>query len=243
VEEAVALPTHADMLASWGEPSLPTMLCNEHDVLMFQVEGSREWRLHSPVDNGLISYDREELDRRPEWCGVLNTGDVLYVPRGWMHRDEPTDRASLCVAAKFRQPTGIDLIARVAQQLSNTKLKSDIPRFGSVQKSCEYLTFFQSELTEAAGRAGVLAGALAEIQMTAEPRVRFSLPWSASEVPLPPSEDFHIIPLVRFPSVCIRHRAGEDAFEVFVGPSATKFGDEFLPVVERVLHSQGVAIK
>jgi len=243
VEEAVAVPTHADMFASWGEPTLTAMRCNEHDVFMFQVEGRREWRLHCPPDHAFMLHDPGDFEREPTWRGVLGKGDALYVPRGWLHRDEPAGDASLCIAAKFRQPTGTDLIGRLTYQLAGTRLSSDIPRFGPAQRLSQYLTSFQRELTEQAGRAGALAGALAEIQMTAEPRIRFSLPWSAGEAPPPATEDFHIVPLVRFPGACIRRCPGEDAFEVFVGLSPTKFDHKVFPIVERVLLSRDVTAR
>ncbi len=243
VEEAVGVPTHADMLASWEEPALPAMRCNEHDVFIFQVEGRREWRLHCPPDHAFMLRDPGDFERDPTWRGVLAKGDALYVPRGWLHRDEPVGEASLCVAAKFRQPTGMDLIGRLAHQLAGTRLRSDIPRFAPAQGLSEYLTLFQRELTEQAGRAGLLAGALAEIQMTAEPRIRFSLPWSAAEAPPPQAEDLRIVPLVRFPHACIRHCPGEGAFEVFVGRSPTRFGHEVMPIVELVLLSGGLTAR
>jgi hypothetical protein len=79
--------------------------------------------------------------------------------------------------------------------------------------------------------------------MTGGTRIRFSLPRSANETPLPANEDFRIIPRVRFPSACIRHCEDEEAFEVFVGPSPRKFGDEVIPVVERVLLSRDVTVR
>jgi hypothetical protein len=205
VEEAVAVPTHADMFASWGEPTLTAMRCNEHDVFMFQVEGRREWRLHCPPDHAFMLHDPGDFEREPSWRGVLGKGDALYVPRGWLHRDEPAGDASLCIAAKFRQPTGTDLIGRLTYQLAGTRLSSDIPRFGPAQT-----------------------------------RIRFSLPWSAGEAPPPVTEDLHIVPLVRFPGACIRRCPGEDAFEVFVGLSPTKFDHKVFPIVERVLLSRDV---
>ncbi|SPF46854.1 putative Cupin 2 barrel domain-containing protein [Candidatus Sulfopaludibacter sp. SbA4] len=244
LEGVLAVPVQADMFASWGEPALPIMRCNEHDVFIFQVEGRRKWWVHCPIANRTgTSLSSGEFYREATWCGTLVEGDLLYVPRAWHHRDEPEDGASLSVAAKFRHPTGLDLIGRVAHQLSSTKLGSGIPRFAAARELSEYLTLFQRELVETAGRAGALVGALTEMRMVADPRVRFSLPWSAEQVPLPPSGDHRLVPLMRFPDVCIRHCADEDAIEVFVGPAATRFDSAVAPIVERVLRSGGVTMR
>ncbi len=66
-----------------------------HHVLLAQVEGSKAWRLHPPiVDDPLdrhrwtaVGFTAEQLDR--VHCDAetvtLSAGQVLYIPRGWVH--------------------------------------------------------------------------------------------------------------------------------------------------------------
>lgn len=65
-----------------------------HDVFVLQTAGEKRWRLHAPVQPHPLR-DQPWQDRRPavEQAATgephlevtLRPGDVLYVPRGWLH--------------------------------------------------------------------------------------------------------------------------------------------------------------
>lgn len=68
-----------------------------HDVFVVQVSGRKRWIIHRPVlDIPLRSQEwRDHLDataaraqEEPYLDIVLETGDVLYLPRGWVHSAE-----------------------------------------------------------------------------------------------------------------------------------------------------------
>ncbi|KJV01380.1 MAG: cupin-like domain-containing protein [Rhodococcus sp.] len=65
-----------------------------HDVFVVQIAGSKRWTIHSPVhrhplNNQPWSDRRAAVERHaddsPELDIVLDPGDVLYLPRGWIH--------------------------------------------------------------------------------------------------------------------------------------------------------------
>src|SRR5262249_46961419 len=136
----------------------------------------------------------------PVWQGLLNTHDLLYVPRGWWYRNRPLGEHAMCLGLRFSNPTGADIVARLMQRLtSNASTNIDIPRFGGPEKQSMFLTYLQRELTEAVTEPGLLLGCLTEMRLLAEPRNRFCLPWSAQKTPTPPSRDWIVLPLIRFP--------------------------------------------
>jgi hypothetical protein len=65
-----------------------------HDVFVLQVVGRKRWRIHAPV-HGSPLRDQPWTDRRKaveaaaenpcDIDAVLEPGDVLYLPRGWIH--------------------------------------------------------------------------------------------------------------------------------------------------------------
>jgi hypothetical protein len=58
------------------------------NVIAVQLLGSRLWKLAKPtVENILPDTPGSSTEQHPEWEQefVLNTGDVLFVPRGWWH--------------------------------------------------------------------------------------------------------------------------------------------------------------
>ncbi|GAA1633297.1 cupin domain-containing protein [Catellatospora bangladeshensis] len=85
-----------------------------HDVFVLQVAGVKHWRVHEPVQP-------DPLERQP-WGGfadevaatasgpahldhVLSPGELLYLPRGWLHAAAAVDATSLHITLGLRRPT------------------------------------------------------------------------------------------------------------------------------------------
>ncbi|CAE7922083.1 unnamed protein product [Symbiodinium sp. KB8] len=89
-QESQAAPPHAD----------------DRDVLVFQLEGTKHWKIYgeAPIympypseqvgKNGL-EVPPELLDSTPAFEQTLKVGDVLYVPRGYVHEATTQNEASL----------------------------------------------------------------------------------------------------------------------------------------------------
>ncbi|OON71477.1 cupin domain-containing protein [Streptomyces tsukubensis] len=75
-----------------------------HDVFVLQIEGTKRWIIHSPVHPDPLR-DQPWTDRRsavaeaakdePRIDTVLEPGDVLYLPRGWLHAAEAQGAVSI----------------------------------------------------------------------------------------------------------------------------------------------------
>ena len=70
------------------------------DVLVLQLEGRKRWRVRPPLRKGdalprASSRDFSEEEGREESEGskdvTLGPGNVLYLPRGWIHQAETAD--------------------------------------------------------------------------------------------------------------------------------------------------------
>lgn len=93
-----------------------------HDVLVVQVEGTKRWHLWGedaacpwpqlrngdPFERGALP-DPDVVDLLP--------GDVLYIPRGWIHEAETGDGSSLHITLGFHPPMGRDLLLAVVDGL------------------------------------------------------------------------------------------------------------------------------
>jgi lysine-specific demethylase/histidyl-hydroxylase NO66 len=70
-----------------------------HDVFVIQLTGAKTWEVRDPVVELPLRrqrFDPEEMRAGPVvWTGELHPGDVLYLPRGWLHRAETSNEASL----------------------------------------------------------------------------------------------------------------------------------------------------
>ncbi|SEC08854.1 Cupin superfamily protein [Streptomyces sp. 2131.1] len=75
-----------------------------HDVFVLQIEGTKRWIVHPPVHRDPLR-DQPWTDHRgavaeaaggePYLDTVLEPGDVLYLPRGWLHAAEAQGEVSV----------------------------------------------------------------------------------------------------------------------------------------------------
>ena len=96
---------------------------DSHDVIVLQLEGTKEWRIYdSPVELPLSSQAfapgalpiGEETD-----SFVLEPGDMAYIPRGLAHDAVATDQTSLHITTGLMFRTWADLVAEAAQLMAH----------------------------------------------------------------------------------------------------------------------------
>jgi bifunctional lysine-specific demethylase and histidyl-hydroxylase NO66 len=70
-----------------------------HDVIILQISGRKHWKVFDRVPGAPGSSGSVDLepDTRPAAETVLTPGDVLYIPRGWVHVADTADDISLHV--------------------------------------------------------------------------------------------------------------------------------------------------
>ncbi|MFJ8673387.1 cupin domain-containing protein [Streptomyces sp. NPDC093589] len=106
-----------------------------HDVFVLQIEGTKHWRVHEPVHPDPLP-DQPWTDRRSAVAeaakdkasidAVLAPGDVLYLPRGWLHAAQAQGDVSIHLTLGIHTWTRYAL----AEQLAHSALAAlrDDPR-------------------------------------------------------------------------------------------------------------------
>ena len=89
-----------------------------HDVFIVQVEGTKSWRVHEPRRH-LPLIDVPWDDLTPAVDGTrdieLSAGDVLYMPRGWLHEARAGSGPSLHVTIGIHVVRWTDILADVVR--------------------------------------------------------------------------------------------------------------------------------
>jgi ribosomal protein L16 Arg81 hydroxylase len=68
----------------------------------------------------------------PAWEGILNDGDLLYIPRGWWHEAFPLGEPSLHLTVSLTPPTALDYLGWVMSRLrSHAELRASLPPAGN----------------------------------------------------------------------------------------------------------------
>jgi hypothetical protein len=199
LEALLGPPVRADLYASGNDGPNRDLQWNDHETLLCQVSGRKEWSLFQPT-----TYYPVEKTSQPtptgavRWRGALLPGDMLYIPRGWWYCDRTLGVPALYLALTFRSARGIDVAWRVLRRADERKLmRADIPRCLNVDAFSAYLTSLQAELIELATEPGLVLNTVRDLRQAHDPRVEFHLPWTAAANPLPPSDEYVLIPLLR----------------------------------------------
>ncbi|WP_373465068.1 cupin domain-containing protein [Streptomyces sp. V2I9] len=113
-----------------------------HDVFVLQIEGSKRWIVHEPVTPDPLrdqpwTDHREAVAERaahgtPHLDTMLRPGDVLYLPRGWLHsaqaRGEVSVHVTLGVHVRTRYALAEHLVrAALADLADDPSMRRSLP--------------------------------------------------------------------------------------------------------------------
>jgi ribosomal protein L16 Arg81 hydroxylase len=99
-----------------------------HDVFVLQASGHKRWVVHQPVHVDPLpsqpwTQHRTEIAERvstePVIDTVLNPGDALYLPRGWVHSAQALETTSVHLTIGVSPLTGADVARVVVDQLAD----------------------------------------------------------------------------------------------------------------------------
>lgn len=139
-----------------------------HDVFVLQVAGSKRWTIHAPVFDDPL--ERHTWDRRraavesaaagqPLIDTVLQPGDALYLPRGYLHSAVAQGDVSVHLTVGIHPVTAYELVSDLlAAAAEDRELRRSLP----VGVDLTDPAVLAGHLTAAADRLAVLAGRAAE---------------------------------------------------------------------------------
>jgi len=93
-----------------------------HDVLVAQIQGEKLWKIYGsdsvcPLNEMSDGDPRLRESATPPEQILLVAGDLLYIPRGWIHEAETTKAASLHLTLGIHAPLGKDLLSSALEVL------------------------------------------------------------------------------------------------------------------------------
>jgi lysine-specific demethylase/histidyl-hydroxylase NO66 len=108
-----------------------------HDVLVLQIAGQKRWTIHPPVHEHPLA-DQPWTDHRAEVAAraeeppaidaVLEPGDALYLPRGWLHSAQALGETTIHLTVGMHATTRYDVVqALVALAADVPELRESLP--------------------------------------------------------------------------------------------------------------------
>lgn len=118
IERYLRCETITNAYVSFNRDSAFKAHYDPHNVLILQLHGRKRWWCYGQKDAYPLAGKTFADDQLPppEWEGVLEPGDVLFVPRGDVHRACVEDANSVHLTVTMTPPCGADVFARLAQQ-------------------------------------------------------------------------------------------------------------------------------
>lgn len=188
-ERSLEESVQVNMYAGWREQQGFHRHCDTHDVVVLQVFGRKYWRVYNGGRRHPLKDDIAPNDAVPQeiaWEGVLEDGDVLYLPRGWWHEASGMGELTLHLTFGIHQRTGVHLVHWLADQLrASESFRANLGRFASARQQKEQLAELRSQLLEAFDD-GVLDRYFNHQRVRARSREWANLPWSVHAPGLPP---------------------------------------------------------
>jgi ribosomal protein L16 Arg81 hydroxylase len=229
-----------NVYVGWGETSGFDLHWDDHDVIIVQVNGRKNWKVYGPTRLYPLYRDVEpNFDppkEQPMWEGTLNDGDLLYIPRGWWHVAIPVNEPTIHLTCGIGKRCGVDLITWLADQLrSQEAFRMDLPRFGNTKEQASHMAKLRTELL-AMWDDEVLTKFLRDLDERAQPRTHTSFPWAVQAEVLPPTDDV-ILKLTVPRSTAIS--TTEDGQVIFTANARTwTFAKPAAAVLEYMLNEQ-----
>jgi hypothetical protein len=126
VERNFRSDTITNAYASFNRDSAFKAHLDPHHVLILQLHGRKRWWCYGQLAASPTvarAFEAGDLPA-PEWVGVLEPGDILFIPRGDVHRALVEDSNSLHLTVTMTPPCGADIL----QHLSRAALRDEVAR-------------------------------------------------------------------------------------------------------------------
>ncbi|HEY9226782.1 MAG TPA: cupin domain-containing protein [Gemmatimonadaceae bacterium] len=176
----------ANLYASWQTVNGFDLHWDGHDVFVVQVAGRKQWGIYGSTLADPVRSDAFETKAprptTPLWSGLLNPGELLYMPRGCWHVATPVDEPCIHLSFGVRQSTGADFLHWLATDLLATDVcRTNVPRLSNEADVTAYTDRLRAAVADAIDSA-TLRRYFSDTDARAEVRPDVSLPLAATQL-------------------------------------------------------------
>ena len=98
LQDNLRASTIANLYVGSGRQKAFNLHWDPQEVFILQLSGRKHWQVHAPTNTHPMKGDPEQVPEPngpPLWTGILEDGDMLYLPRGYWHLVTPIGEPSL----------------------------------------------------------------------------------------------------------------------------------------------------
>lgn len=236
MSEALNCSCIANLYAGWRIQRAFDIHWDVQEVVVLQLSGRKRWQVFAPTEPDPL---RDESDKTPPptappvWDGILNDGDMLYLPRGWWHVAFPLDEPSLHVSFGIEPPNGADFLSWWMQTLRrNPEVRRTLSLLDTAARK-DYMAQMIA-LMAASAESDPLGNFLGERSAQRRMRPRLRLPMAPIEQTRPLGSMTTRIRLAIADSLHVEHPAGEKMAKFWAAGTYWFIQPEFIPAFRRL---------
>lgn len=153
--DALHAGNYVNLYAGWHSQHGLDLHWDSQEIMVLQLSGRKRWQIYEPTRRNPLPDDIDAPPKPtgpPVWDGMLEDGDMLYIPRGWWHVAFPVGEPSLHLTVATVPPNGADLLQWLIGRLNRHEaVRADLPQLSDAAGQKAYLKFLRPLLAEALG--------------------------------------------------------------------------------------------
>jgi hypothetical protein len=236
VEATFSCACTANLYAGWRTQKGFNVHWDAQEVFVLQLSGRKRWQVFAPTRSNPLTDDSETAQpptAPPIWEGILNDGDLLYIPRGFWHVAIPLDEPSLHVSVSAQPATATDFLAWWMRTLRrHPEARASLTRMDDPATRKQFMARMM-KLIEASGSGDPLGKYLDGQKAGRRNRPRIRLPMAPHEQQrsLSPSTR---IRLASQDSLHVEKEPGEPMAKFLAAGTYWFIRPEFIPAFQRL---------
>ncbi|MGQ0799785.1 MAG: JmjC domain-containing protein [Pseudomarimonas sp.] len=135
--------TTINLYASFGAQEGFGLHWDGQENFILQIAGRKHWKVYRPTRVNPLKGEINAAPSpsgEPDWEGVIEDGDMLYLPRGWWHIARPLDGPSLHLTLTVEPPLGAHLLEwLVAELREHPVARMNLPLWASAREQADYV--------------------------------------------------------------------------------------------------------
>jgi len=192
--DALHASAHVNLYAGWHSQKGLDLHFDCQEIMVLQVSGRKRWQVYRHTRVNPLPDEEEPAPKPvapPVWDGMLEDGDMLYIPRGWWHVALPVGEPSLHLTVATEPPLGVHLLKWLMAKLQrHDAVRAEVPRLDDAKGQAAYLATLRPLLSEA---------------LTDEAIAEFRHEWEGVLQPFP-NISLPAMPYIQIESLGERHR-------------------------------------
>lgn len=184
LEEALDCGCVANLYAGWRTQKGFDVHWDSQEVFVLQLSGRKRWQVFAPNRPYPLADDIEKAPPptgQPVWDGIMNDGDMLYLPRGWWHVAYPLDEPSLHISWGAEASVGAEFLRWWMRGLrQHPQVRQNVPLGADAAARKAYLAQMLNLIQSSAG-GDLLGDFMREMKSERRPRPRIRLPMAPIE--------------------------------------------------------------